>query len=125
MKRLKIEQSTADIVSQSGLALILRYTGCLKTEVFMAATEPKNSAKVFMAGMSQAIRLPKRFRFPDGCEEVSIRQYGNTLVLTPRYGTWEELFADMKPVDDNFVAAVLSVKEPNPVEDAPRASFDE
>lgn len=91
----------------------------------MAATEPKNSAKVFMAGMSQAVRLPKRFHFPDGCEEVSIRQYGNTLVLTPRYGTWEELFADMKPVDDNFVAAVLSVKEPNPVEDAPRASFDE
>lgn len=76
----------------------------------MAATEPKNSAKVFMAGMSQAVRLPKRFRFPDECEEVSIRQYGNTLVLTPRYETWEELFADMKPVDDNFVAAVLSVK---------------
>lgn len=87
MKRLKIEQSTADIVSQSGLALILRYAGCLKTEVFMEATEPKNSAKVFMAGMSQTVRLPKRFRFPDGCEEVSIRQYGNTLVLTPRYGT--------------------------------------
>ena len=91
----------------------------------MAASESKNSAKVFMAGLSQAVRLPRKYHLPEGCNEVSIRQYGNTLVLTPRYGTWEELFADMKPVDDNFVAAVLSVKEPNPVEDAPRASFDE
>lgn len=91
----------------------------------MAAAKPKDSAKVFMAGLSQAVRLPKKYRFPEGCDEVSIRQYGNTLVLTPRYATWEELFADMEPIDDEFVDAVLSVKAPNTVADAPRASFDD
>lgn len=91
----------------------------------MAASEPKNSAKVFMAGLSQAVRLPKQYHLPEGCNEVSIRQYGNTLVLAPRYATWEALFADMALVDDNFVEAVLSVKAPGTVADAPRASFDE
>ena len=37
-----------------------------------------------MAGMYQAVRLPNEYRFPEGCDEVSIRPYGNTLVLTPR-----------------------------------------
>ena len=50
----------------------------------MAARAPENSAEVFMAGLSQAVRLPKKYHLPEGCNEVSIRQYGNTLVLAPR-----------------------------------------
>ncbi|MEM7083771.1 MAG: type II toxin-antitoxin system VapB family antitoxin [Pseudomonadota bacterium] len=90
----------------------------------MAATEPTDSAKVFMAGKSQAVRLPKKFRFPDGCDEVTIRQIGGALILTPRYKTWDELFANMEPVDDDFVDAVLAAKQEDLGEDSRRASFD-
>ena len=38
-----------------------------------------------MSGKSQAIRLPKKFGFDDGCDEVLIRQVGRHLILSPRY----------------------------------------
>jgi len=39
------------------------------------------SAKVFWSGNSQAVRLPKGFRFPPGTEEVEIHREGESLVL--------------------------------------------
>lgn len=38
-------------------------------------------AKVFQNGGSQAVRLPKRFRFHD--EEVSVRRVGKQVILEP------------------------------------------
>jgi virulence-associated protein VagC len=38
-------------------------------------------AKIFRNGGSQAVRLPKRFRFQD--EEVSVRQVGAQVILEP------------------------------------------
>jgi virulence-associated protein VagC len=38
-------------------------------------------AKVFWSGPSQAVRLPKAFRF--AAEEVVVRKVGRTLVLEP------------------------------------------
>ena len=40
-----------------------------------------NRAKVFKNGDSQAIRLPKEFRFKG--REVYIRREGNNIILTP------------------------------------------
>lgn len=40
-----------------------------------------DTAKVFWSGRSQAVRLPKEFRF-DG-EEVHIRREGSRVILTP------------------------------------------
>jgi antitoxin VapB len=40
-----------------------------------------NKAKLFKAGGSQAVRLPKDFRMPG--EEVRIRWQGDEVVLTP------------------------------------------
>ena len=37
-----------------------------------------DSAKVFMANKSQVVRLPKKYRFTEGCNEVSIRQIGRS-----------------------------------------------
>ena len=91
----------------------------------MVVTEHNDSAKVFMSGKSQAVRLPKKYRFPEGCNEVSIRQVGNTLVLAPRYKTWEDLWANMEPVDNDFVEAVLDAKNEGLAEDVSRTSFDE
>lgn len=39
-------------------------------------------AKVFMSGRSQAVRLPRRYRFD--CAEVEITRDGDALVLRPR-----------------------------------------
>ena len=76
----------------------------------MAVEEHNDSAEVFMAGSSQAVRLPKEYRLPDTCEEVSIRRVGGTLILTSRYANWDELLAEMGPGDDSFVDAVLEAK---------------
>ena len=44
------------------------------------------TAKIFMTGRSQAVRLPKEFRF-DG-DEVRIRHEGNAVVLEPLTSDW-------------------------------------
>ncbi len=41
-----------------------------------------NSAKLFTHGGSQAVRLPKEFRFEG--TEVHVRRVGNEVVLSPR-----------------------------------------
>lgn len=49
------------------------------------------TAKVFMTGRSQAVRIPKAFRF--GCSEVVVRRSGDSLLLTPtRENTWPDFF---------------------------------
>ncbi len=50
-------------------------------------------AKIFKSGRSQAVRLPKEFRFD--AEEVFVRRDPATgdVVLSRRPDTWDELFA--------------------------------
>lgn len=51
------------------------------------------TAKVFWSGNSQAVRLPKEFRFPRGVTEVAIRREGLSLVLAPvEPKAWPESF---------------------------------
>lgn len=46
------------------------------------ATAPKGAtAKLFTHGRSQAVRLPKEFRFPG--KEVRVRRDGNRVILEP------------------------------------------
>ncbi|MDR2378801.1 MAG: AbrB/MazE/SpoVT family DNA-binding domain-containing protein [Bifidobacteriaceae bacterium] len=63
-------------------------------------------AKLFMTGRSQAVRLPKDFRFPG--KEVLIRRDPATggAVLTALPASWPELFAlaDSLPVPEDFLA---------------------
>ena len=56
-------------------------------------------AKVFKTGRSQAVRIPKRFRF--ATDEVLIERDGDRIVLTPRPRSWKEYFATAPrlPVD--------------------------
>ncbi|QPC91193.1 antitoxin [Mesorhizobium sp. INR15] len=62
-------------------------------------------AKVFWSGRSQAVRLPKEFRFET--DEVSIRRHGKTVILEPLAQDWAWLDQLAGPVDDDFVEAVL------------------
>ncbi len=41
------------------------------------------TAKIFWSGNSQAVRLPKEFRFESGTEEVAIRREGEQVILEP------------------------------------------
>ncbi len=60
-------------------------------------------AKLFWSGRSQAVRLPKAFRFEGG--EVRIRRVGEAVILEPVAADWDWLDALAGPVDDDFVAA--------------------
>ena len=47
------------------------------------------TAKLFRNGDSQAVRLPKEFRFEG--TEVLIKRVGNAVVLLPRTRSWDTL----------------------------------
>ena len=44
-------------------------------------------AKVFENGRSQAVRLPKKFRF--NTDEVIVQQLGDAVLLVPRDSLWK------------------------------------
>jgi len=48
-------------------------------------------AKLFQNGGSQAVRLPKDCRFPDGLTEVLVRRQGQQIILEP-LDTWPDEF---------------------------------
>ena len=51
------------------------------------------TAKIFWSGNSQAVRLPKEFRFEPGTEEVAIRREGEQIILEPvKAEEWPEDF---------------------------------
>lgn len=60
------------------------------------------TAKVFMNGRSQAVRLPKEFRFD--CDEVYVEKQGDRVILTPREPTWDEFFDKPSVFGDDFLA---------------------
>lgn len=48
-----------------------------------------NRAKLFQTGRSQAVRLPKEFRFSGA--EVYVKRVGNAVVLLPLEDAWDSL----------------------------------
>lgn len=64
-----------------------------------------DTAKIFWSGRSQAVRLPKAFRFD--AEEVRIRRHGNTVILEPIVRSWDWLDRVTGPVDVDFAEAAL------------------
>lgn len=51
-------------------------------------------AKLFKSGGSQAVRLPRGFRF-EGQEEVSIQRKGNQVILEPVRRQWSQEFLEL------------------------------
>jgi len=45
------------------------------------------TAKIFENGRSQAVRLPKKFRF--NVEEVVVQQLGDAVILVPKESLWK------------------------------------
>jgi antitoxin VapB len=60
--------------------------------------------KIFWSRLSEAVRLPKGFRFRG--EEVRIRRHGNAVILEPMAEDWTWLDAIAGKLDADFVQAV-------------------
>lgn len=59
-----------------------------------------STAKVFMTGRSQAIRLPKEFRFD--CDEVLIERDGDKVILKAKPKSWKEYFESTKGFSEDY-----------------------
>lgn len=59
-------------------------------------------AKIFTSGHSQAVRLPKEFRFDT--DEVAIRKIGSVVVLYPSDSGWMPLLEASGQFTDDFMA---------------------
>ncbi len=58
-------------------------------------------AKLFTTGRSQAVRLPKAFRFEG--KEVFIRKEGDCVILSEKPESWDDFFNSPIQVSDDFM----------------------
>ena len=58
-------------------------------------------AKIFMNGRSQAVRLPKEYRFDT--DEVYITKRGQNVIISAKKPTWDEFFDSKSVFDDDFL----------------------
>ena len=63
------------------------------------------TAKLFKNGESQAVRLPKEFRFEG--REVFIKRAGSAIVLFPKAKSWDSLLQSL----DKFPADFMSRRD--------------
>ena len=68
------------------------------------------TAKLFWSGRSQAVRLPKEFRFAG--DTVRIHRRGDQVILEPIAMDWAWLDALVGPVDEDFAQAVNEQPDP-------------
>ena len=59
------------------------------------------TAKLFKNGGSQAVRLPKEFRFEG--DRVFIKKVRNAVVLLPHQDSWQGLFDSLKQFTNDFM----------------------
>ena len=74
------------------------------------------TAKLFMSGNSQAVRLPKSYRFSG--EEVVIKRLGNAVVLLPKEDPWQIMFDALQEFSDdlNLERHQLPLQQREPIE---------
>lgn len=58
-------------------------------------------AKIFMNGRSQAVRLPKEYRF--NTDEVYITRQGDNIILSAKKPNWDEFFSSDSAFDESFL----------------------
>jgi len=59
------------------------------------------TAKLFKNGQSQAVRLPKEFRFEG--TQVYLKRVGNAVLLLPEQDSWQSLFDSLSLFSDDFM----------------------
>ena len=68
------------------------------------------TAKLFRNGQSQAVRLPKEFRFEG--EEVFIKRSGNVVLLIPATHSWDALFGSLDKFSADFMEERSQPEQP-------------
>lgn len=68
-----------------------------------------DTARIFQSGRSQAVRLPKEYRFED--KQVFIKKVGDTVALLPYAAGWQTLFDSLHQFSPDFMT---SRKRPGP-----------
>jgi antitoxin VapB len=58
-------------------------------------------ARIFKNGRSQAVRLPKNFRFEG--DVVFIRKKGDDVILSPGYKSWDAFFKTTPLPSEDFM----------------------
>ena len=58
-------------------------------------------AKVFENGRSQAVRLPKEYRFSS--DEVMVNKIGDIVLLMPKTSKWESFMQAIDMFSDDFM----------------------
>jgi antitoxin VapB len=61
-----------------------------------------DSAKLFQNGKSQAVRLPKEYRFHGS--KVYIKRIGNAVILIPETDSWQAMMDSLPLFSDDFMA---------------------
>ncbi len=59
------------------------------------------TAKLFLNGKSQAVRLPKEFRFSG--DKVFIKKMGDAVILLPYHNPWQPLVESLDMFSDDFM----------------------
>jgi len=60
-----------------------------------------NTAKLFVNGRSQAVRLPKEFQFKG--DDVLIQRVGDAVILVPHEKSWEVFLHGLDNFTDDFM----------------------
>jgi antitoxin VapB len=68
------------------------------------------TAKLFRNGASQAVRLPKDFRF-DG-DEVCVKRIGSAVLLFAKGTAWDLMSATLGAADDDFLRVRAQPSKP-------------
>jgi len=58
---------------------------------------------VFINNRTQAVRLPRDVRLPEGVHKVEVRAKGNERIITPVGQTWDSFFLGGPAVSDDFL----------------------
>ncbi len=69
-----------------------------------------DTAKIFTNGGSQAVRLPKNYRFDD--DEILINRIGNIVMLIPKDDRWQSLLASLNMFTKDFLAKEIEQLPP-------------
>ena len=59
------------------------------------------TAKIFENGRSQAVRLPKEYRF--NAKEVNVNKIGDAIILFPADSKWNSLLESLDLFTDDFM----------------------
>lgn len=58
-------------------------------------------AKIFENGRSQAVRLPKEYRF--NADEVNVNKIGDIIILIPKKSKWNSIVDSLDLFTDDFM----------------------